>query len=254
MAFTHGKYTRVAYEGFDLTKFFNDASSTSTVDTAETSVFLDQQKSYVVGHTDGTVSMSGMFDADPDGNADKVDDVLSSVLGTENGLGLVLPQGDLNGVGSRALFFTSKNTSYEISSALTDVVAVSTELQSSGGIHYGVYLRDSVSGAGYQSVTGGAAATEGSSVNDGAASASGAVGHLQVTANSLDAALTVKIQESADDAAWSDLITFTSVVAADTTAEQITVTGSVAQYVRALVDASTSTTGSAEVAVAFKRV
>ena len=60
--FRHGKNTAVFVDEFDFTTYFNDATSTSNIDTAETSAFGTDAKTYIVGHTDGTISLSGMFD------------------------------------------------------------------------------------------------------------------------------------------------------------------------------------------------
>jgi len=81
MAFLHGKGTAVVFNQSDLSSYFNDATITRTVETAETTAFGASSKTYIVGLQDGTVSLSGMFD----GSAGAVDEVLQGVLGTEDG-------------------------------------------------------------------------------------------------------------------------------------------------------------------------
>lgn len=252
MAFRHGKYTRVAYDGKDITLFLNEASETMTVDTAETSTFLTGAKTYVIGLVDGTVTLSGMFDADAADAEDRIDDYLSAVLGEGDELAMILPQGDLDGVGSRVLFMKSETTNYEISSPIGDVVSVSIEMNADGGIHSGVYLRGSVAGAGYDSVDNGTT-EESTSVDQDASSPGGAVGQIQVTENTIDNDLDVTIQDSPDNSVWADLITFTTVATTVETSEQLSVTGSVDRYIRSRVVAS-GTSGSAQVAVAFRRL
>lgn len=94
------------------------------------------------------------------------------------------------------------------------------------------------------------AATNGADLDNGASSAFGAQAYLQVTAfTGTDA--TVKVQHSADNSTWSDLITFTQVTAAPAS-QRLAVSGTVDRYVRV----STVTTGgftSATFAVAFAR-
>lgn len=248
MAFSHGKNTKVAFGGRNLTTYFNEASASATAETAQTSTFTTSAHTYVVGLKDGTVSLSGLFD----GSTDAVDQALQEALGVEDQYVLVLPGGD--GTGSRALFAKCEGTSYEISSPIGDVVSVSAEFQGDGGVHSGAYLRSAQSGSSFDTITaGGVAVTENSaSADGGASSASGGVGQAHVMANGLNVAATIKIQHSVDNATWVDLITFSSVTAGQETAEQMSVTGTVNRYVRSVVSVPIGT-GSAQVAVAFKR-
>jgi len=69
--FRHGKSTvfKVDNSGGTLTDISNtltDVSFPQSVDTAETSTFGSSAKSYVVGLTDATISVSGNFDATVD--------------------------------------------------------------------------------------------------------------------------------------------------------------------------------------------
>lgn len=250
MAFSHGKYTKVAYGGYNLTLFFNEASSSNSVETASTSAFGTTAHSYVIGLVDGTISVSGMFD----GSVGAVDEALQTRMGVEDQLVLVLPGGDGTGVGARAIFGQVENTSYEITSPTGDVVAISAEFQGDGGVHHGTYLREAGGTGTFETITaGGAAVTDtGPAHNDGAASSGGGLGQVHVANNDLSVAATIKIQHSTDNISWVDLVTFASVAAGAETAEQVSVTGTVNQYLRSVVSVPIGT-GSAEVAVAFKR-
>jgi hypothetical protein len=80
----------------------------------------------------------------------------------------------------------------------------------------------------------------GDSVDNGAATTNGALGHLHIPATAAGN-WSVKIQDSPNDAAWADLITFVadgSVI----TAEQKTAAGTVDRYTRALVTRTGGTT------------
>ena len=79
MAFKHGKNTGVLVDAANLTAFFNDASASQDVETAETTTFGNSAKTYIIGLADGTMSLSGMFD----GDADAIDDVIAGALGAE---------------------------------------------------------------------------------------------------------------------------------------------------------------------------
>ncbi|MEM7343003.1 MAG: hypothetical protein AAF485_02060, partial [Chloroflexota bacterium] len=70
------------------------------------------------------------------------------------------------------------------------------------------------------------------SVDNGVSTSNGGVGILHILGLSAGDTITVKIQDSADDAAWSDLLTFTLDGSA-IGAERVAVSGTVERYTRA---------------------
>jgi len=134
--FRHGKSTvfKVDNSGGTLTDISNtltDVSFPQSVDTAETSTFGSSAKSYVVGLTDSTLSISGNFDA-------TVDAHLAAVLGQAASLSF-----EYGPEGSTATYvkYTGECilTSYEKSGAIGDVVSYSAEFQVTGAITRGTY-------------------------------------------------------------------------------------------------------------------
>lgn len=219
MAFVHGKGVEVLYGGARLTSFFNDATVSRNLDTAETSAFGDDAKSYITGMRDGTLSLSGMFD----GDAGAVDDVLRATIGSAvNDAATIAPEGLT--AGKSAYSAAVKQTSYDVSSPIGDVVAVSLDVQADGGVDRALLL------AAGSVVT---AAGEGASQDGGAASSAGGAAYLHVTANTRDGASTFKVQSSADNVTWVDLVTFASVSASTVAGQRLPVTGSVPRYLRA---------------------
>jgi hypothetical protein len=85
------------------------------------------------------------------------------------------------------------------------------------------------------------------SVDQSASSSSGATGYIQAFSIASGTA-TIKIQESANDSSWSDLIAFSNVTGRAT--ERVTMSGSVARYIRVTVTGSIS---SLVLAVLFRR-
>jgi hypothetical protein len=239
MAFVHGKNTAVYYNGSNLSSYFNEASMSQDVETAETTAFGDSAKTYITGLKDGTMSMSGMFD----GNTDAVDAVLTNTLGaTAADVATVVPAG-VSSSGVATFSAEVRETSYEISSPVGDVVAANVEVQATGGIDRGVLL------AGDSTLS--ASATS-SAVNNGSSTSNGGVGYLHVTANTRDGASTFKVQDSADGVTYADLVTFTNVSASATGGERVAVTGTVEQYVQAEVVPGGSS-GSVTYTMAFAR-
>ena len=231
--FAHGKNVNIFVNEFDFSTYFNDVSASSTVETAEVSAFGSSAKSYIVGLQDGTVSLSGMFD----GTATGTDVVFSSVLGSATKqLVVVAPSG--NSVGANAIVLEADDTSYEVSGAVADVVQTSAEFQSSDGVEHGKIL---------------SSGTAISSTGNGtSASTNGGVGFLSVPTNTRNGNITVKVQQSADNSTFTDLITFTEVTSTQKTSERVEVTGTVARYLRVSYTVAGST-GSATPVVAFAR-
>ena len=134
--FRHGKSTvfKVDNSGGTLTDISNtltDVSFPQSVDTAETSTFGSSAKSYVVGLSDATFSISGNFDA-------TVDAHLAGILGQAASVSFEYgPEGST----STYVKYTGECylTSYEKSGAIGDVVTYSAEFQVTGAVTRGTY-------------------------------------------------------------------------------------------------------------------
>lgn len=235
--FRHGKNTVVLSDKYDLSPYLSSASDTNSVDTIETTTFGSSARSYVVGHKDGSVSFEGMFD----GSADAVDEIFAAALSNDGSPITIGSEGAI--LGRRARLLLAKETSYEVSSPLTDVVAVTAEATADGGLDYGHIIN--VQTAATTSFTG-------TSVDNAAASTNGCVAHLHVTANTRNGSSTIKVQHSVDNSTWVDLITFSSVATSTATAQRSTTTGTVQRYVRAIGTIGGST-GSITLTVALAR-
>lgn len=240
MAFIHGKSAQILHGAYNLSSFLNDASASADVEVAETTAFGSSAKTYIVGLKDGTVSASGMFD----GAASATDEVLSASIGSDT-LAPVTIGYDGTTLGNRVTILKAKTTSYEVSTPVGDVVAVSYSAQADGGLDQGVSL------AALASVS---ATTTGSSHDNSVSSADGGVAQLHVTANSRSADATIKVQHSADNSTFADLATFTVVATTVTTSERVIVASgtTVNRYLRA-VNTLASGTGSITYQVSFAR-
>lgn len=96
-------------------------------------------------------------------------------------------------------------------------------------------------------------AQNGTSVNNLAATTNGAVAHLHVLSKSgTSPTVTWKVQHSADDSLWVDLMTFTAATAE--TSQRIAVTGTVNQYLRATRVVGGSNSPAFECALAIARL
>lgn len=134
--FRHGKSTVFKVDNnagslTDISNTLTDVSFPQSVDTAETSAFGSSAKSYIVGLTDSTLSISGNFDA-------TVDAHLAAIVGETDSVSF-----EYGPEGSTATYvkYTGEAllTSYEKSGAIGDVVTYSAEFQVTGAITRGAY-------------------------------------------------------------------------------------------------------------------
>ena len=134
--FRHGKSTVFKVDNnagslTDISNTLTDVSFPQSVDTAETSAFGSSAKSYIVGLTDSTLSISGNFDA-------TVDAHLAAIVGKADSVSFEYgPEGSTAGF----VKYTGEalQTSYEKSGAIGDVVTYSAEFQVTGAITRGTY-------------------------------------------------------------------------------------------------------------------
>lgn len=239
--FRHGKNVNIFIDEFDFSTYFNDVSASTSVDTAETSAFGTSAKTYVVGHRDGTVSLSGMFESTTSVGTDQF---FANALNSATKIKLIVaPEGHSNGAG--AIMLQADDTSYEISSAIADIVQASAEFQSTDAVEHGKILSSG------STVT---ATGNGTSVDNGTSTANGGAGFLSVPVNTRNGNITVKIQHSADNSTFADLITFTVVSSTSKTSQRVEVASgtTINRYLRVNYTVAGST-GSATPVVAFTR-
>jgi len=134
--FRHGKSTVFKVDNnagtlTDISNTLTDVSFPQSVDTAETSAFGASAKSYVVGLSDATLSVSGNFD-------ETVDAHIAAIVGKTDSVSF-----EYGPEGSTVTFvkYTGEAllTSYEKSGAIGDVVTYSAEFQVTGAITRGAY-------------------------------------------------------------------------------------------------------------------
>lgn len=215
MPFGHGKNTNVYINGYDLTAFLNSFEASGTADTAETTTFSKNSKTYVPGNKDATLQAEGFFD----GGADAVDEVLSTALAASANANIVyFPQGDA--AGKYGYGFSTIETSYAVQSTVDDACKIVLAAQSVVGLERVVSLH----------ALGAEADSDwtGSVVDNGAVTTNGGSAYLQVIAST--GIIEVKVQHSADNLIWGDLASFTAVTGR--TSERVTFSGTVNRYVR----------------------
>jgi predicted secreted protein len=129
--FKHGKNAQFELEGTNLSTTLNEISLPREIETAETTAFGTQDKTYIVGLSDATVSLSGMFDA-------TTNTAISTVISNLKSGSIASASFTYGPSGSAVSSpkFTGEAlvTSYEISSPVGDVITYSLELQCTGAV------------------------------------------------------------------------------------------------------------------------
>ena len=133
MAFVHGKSAVFKLDNssgtlVDYSAYLDNVGFPRSVDTAETTTFgvAGSAKTYIVGLSDATVSLSGLFDATADGT-------LAGVLGQAATLSFEYgPAGSTGGF----IKYTGEAImkSYSVTAAVGDSVKASVELQVTGAV------------------------------------------------------------------------------------------------------------------------
>lgn len=221
MAFGHGKACDVYVNGRDLGPFFSSASAKLSAETAETTTLGKSSKTFIAGLKDSMFSVQGYFDS----AANTSDQELQAALGkSTDSLVVIYPVGDV-AIGDFGYAMRARGVSYDSEAPVGGVVPVSADFQ--GDNDADRVISHHVLGVE-------TAAADGASVDNAAATTAGAAAHLHVTAFT-GTSITVKMQDSADNAAWLDIgsMTFTAASAAGTSERVATTsTATIRRYTR----------------------
>lgn len=237
MAFVHGKSIFVMLNGRNITGFLNKIDSPYNADTAETSTFGTEDKTYLAGMKDATLSAEGLYD----GDAGAVDEQLDAILQGANIVNNMIwfPAGNvLGGVGYGLSMI---QTAYSVMGTKDDAVKISMAGHSNVGRERLKLIKK------YEAVTNDGTTT----ANDnGAASSNGGSAYLELYATNTD--VTVTIEHSTDNFATDTTTLATFTLATAVTHERVVFTGTVKRYTRVKY-AYTGGTGIATFAVALCR-
>jgi predicted secreted protein len=137
MGFIHGKNSvfkidDVAGSLTDISHFCEEVSLSRDIETAEVTTFGKDDKAYITGLRDATVSVSGKFDASA---ASAIDPVLAGILGSASTVSWAYrPNSASVSTSNPEYQGEAIVTSYEVSGGVGDAVTFSAELQCTGAI------------------------------------------------------------------------------------------------------------------------
>lgn len=217
MSFVHGKDVDIWLDGRDITSYFHKLEFSADVDLADSTTFGNAWKTFIAGQAGAELKGSGYFDP-------TMTDLTTAVGASADS---VLTYG-LGGLAQEALarLIPIREVSFAETGEIGGLV----------GFEWSA-LADGVAGLDGRVLAPLAAVTadgNGTSVDNGAATTTGAIAHLHVTSVSAADSIVVTIEDSANNSAWSTIGTFASKSAAG--AERIVIAGTIRRYVRAVDD------------------
>lgn len=230
-----GLYLQFWLDGYHLTPYSSNVEAGAAYDEIEAGVYNNPVKGYLSGRGEGAIEFEGFFDS-------ASHTALKTVAATKLA-GVAYGDNAAPAVGDIACAMPVHQSNYAVNSSLDAAIVAKVSLKSAGyALDWG-HLLANLSGVSADGNTVG--------VDGGAASVDGGVGYLFLTGVSVGDTIQVKIQDSPDNAAWADLITFTLTGAA-VGAERVEVSGDVDRYVRVIYDV-TGAAVSFDLAVIFSR-
>lgn len=203
MAFIHGKSTAVLLGSLNLTGYLNNIDLSADLDVADTTTFGANWKTSVAGTVGSKADYGGLYDP-------AVSDLPAMLLAGTPGVLTYAPGGQAT-IGDRARLLYVYETSYAESSPVGGAVAVKGSFLADGAVGFGDVLHP----LGEDTNT-----TTGADKDDGAASATGWMAHLHVTAVD-GGSWVVKLQDAATTD-WADVTGGAFTAATGATSQRLT--------------------------------
>lgn len=180
MAFLHGRKSSVYLDGIDLSPYLTAADWSNSQDTSETTTFGATWQTFIAGDMAAKASFAGYYDP----TMLDIEGLLGDDFALNNGVLTYCPAGAT--IGDDARLFSAGASDYVQSSPVGGVVAIKWDPAVSAQVGFGWVLH--VLGADTNTTTG---ATK----DDAAATATGWIAHLHVTAVS-GGSWIVKLQDA----------------------------------------------------------
>ena len=220
--------------GTSVAVLANEKSVTATVSGAtvqharsygEATTFADGGARYVPGLMGGSIKLVGPQDS----TGQNLYAEVAAAVGVDNALQIIVcPEG--TAIGKPALFTVGDLTDWTIDGNVKDAVAASLMCQADDSVALGFIVH---------ALGAETADANGTSVDRGSAgtpTTNGADVAISATAYSGLTSAAIKIQHSADNSAWSDLVAFTTLTAVGSERKVVAAGTTVNRYVRVVTD------------------
>lgn len=237
MAFAPGFNSRWYHAEHRASAWSRGFNTTKNVNMLDVSTLENQAKVFIPGQVEGSASAEMFFDT-LYASSSQAAQFFAAL--TTQAPETFCPNGAA--ISNACQLINANGATLTAGSTVTDAVMLNVEVQPDGPIDFGVVI------AAEAAIT---VDTNGTSVNNGAATANGGVAHLHVTAFSGLTSNSVVIEHSTNDSVWSTLATSTLVTAVGSERIVIAPGTTVNQYLRIRDDVTG--TGTCTRFVAFAR-
>ena len=234
MAFKHGKQTKILVDEYDFSSFLNNTDMSWEIDTPETTTFGVDDRTYIAGLRNSTMSFAGFWDSTIDGYV--TDDITTPVVN----LLTYAPEG--LSTGSLIYSVQSRHSSWSVGSPVDGVTTISLDVQGTDRLSRGISLHN---------LTAETETTNATEVDHGSSTASGGIGYLHVISNTFATSMDISIYD-ASTTTFTALIDFTQLTTEGVASERLTVSGTILNNVRA--EWTAVGTGACTFVVGFQRL
>jgi hypothetical protein len=221
-----GLNQKLVMDGHSLTDFITDIKESDDVGLADITTLGHTAKVVAVTISDGKMTINGIWD----GQEAAIHDILTAAKRAASGQVVTYGLAGFT-LGYPASLLSSRETNYEKGGAISDVVKFTASFQADGGIDEGVILHIDSAETG---------TVNGSSVDNGAATTNGGVAHLNAIAFT-GTNCTIKIQHSANNSTWADLLTFSDITDIGALRAIVAAGTTVNRYLRMIISGGTFT-------------
>lgn len=233
MSYVSAQKSRLLVADYHLSLKTRQFSHPLTVDMLEVSCLTDDAKAFVPGQDTSTFTADGPLDTDASSDA-QFDSIVDWTSTTPVSLA---PSGFSHS--SEVFLVNALKTTFETTAGVSDTVNWSVAAQTDGRTDVGKSLAD------LAALT---ADGNGTTLDGGAASGSGAVCHLHVTAYSGFDQVVFTVEDSADGSSWATIGTFATVTGI--TAERLVIAGTIRRYTRLVRDVTGTGSVTAQASIA----
>lgn len=220
MSFVASYNSRVLIGSYSFSAYVNDVQFPSSTAMLDVTTLANSAKTFIPGQVTSTASLKGFLDPDTTslGQYDQINTFTSTSPLTFAPRGLAF--------GSELFMVNALRTNATTGAGVAGAVTFDLACQTALHTDFGVSLHDLTA----ETADGSSAAYDG-----GAASTTGGVAQIHVTAFSGLTSNAVIVEDSANGSSgWATIATFTSVTAL--TSERVTISGTIRRYVRATWD------------------
>lgn len=232
-------------DGIKISCVLKTITPETSAEALDATTLCKTSKVYQIGHFDGGLALTGIWDADAV-NADELEDLMTAAFKNKANVQIISSIASALAAGGYAqMFENAKVDSYAYNAEPGALIMAEAHLKTDNNpLETGVIVCDENDDSG---------GTNGASVDNGAASTNGGYfqAHLYEESDSAATDMDITLQHSANDSTWADLIALQSVGgAAGVVTGTVAAGTTVDRYLRCIIQA---TTGKGYVIAAFSR-